>query len=123
MSCGFDPEDLKPSGWTAPNPTHAPQRRSRRWPRLDRSWPRPACRTPGPSRSADPDWVQSSPRRRLSYMATLGVLAAILVAVVGLVFVIVMVLNQPVGSTRADAASLFPPSGQTLSVPAASASR
>jgi hypothetical protein len=122
MSCGFDPEGLKPSGWMAPHPTIPPASGTTMAP------PRPVVtathvENARPQQISDPDWVQTDPRRRLSYLATFGVVAAILVAVVGLVFVILMVLNQPVGSTRADAASLHPPTSRTLSAPAATASR
>ena len=121
MSCGFDPEGLKPSGWITPQATAAVAAGTTMAP------PRPvvtatAVEDARPQEISDPDWVQTGSRRRLSYVATLGVLAAILVAVAGLVFVILMVLKQPVGSTRADALSLHPAS-ETLSLPAATASR
>ncbi len=77
-----------------------------------------------PQQISDPDWVQQAgPDRRLSHLATLGVLAAILVAVAGLVFVILMVLHQPVGATRSDALSRVVPAAQAISARAATASR
>jgi hypothetical protein len=121
MACGFDPEGLKPTGWVAPTATTARAAGTTMAP------PRPVVTATQvedarPQQISDPDWVPSGPRRRLSYMATLGVLAAILVAVAGLVFVILMVLHQPVGSTQADALSLRPLSA-ALSGRAATAAR
>jgi hypothetical protein len=122
MACGYDPELLKPLGWVAPGPSVASAHGTTTAP------PRPVtAATPvedaRPQAITDPDWVQSAPRRRLSYVATMGVVAAILVAVVGLVFVVLMVLNQPVGTAQADAMSIAPASSTALSVPAATASR
>lgn len=126
MACGFDPEGLKPTGWIAPMATASG---------TTMAPPRPVVgatlvEDARPQAISDPDWVQSAPRRRLSYVATMGVVAAILVAVVGLVFVILMVLNQPVGTTQADAMSFAPTTAQadlagnvTLSAPGATASR
>ncbi|MGZ4695747.1 MAG: hypothetical protein ACXWCM_07150 [Acidimicrobiales bacterium] len=122
MSCGYDPEGLKPATWTAGSATAAAGGTT--------TMARP--RTPvtasvveeaRPQQISDPDWVPADPRRRLSYVATLGVLAAILIAVAALVFVILMVLHQPVGTTRADALSFGPPVRAALSARASTASR
>jgi hypothetical protein len=122
MSCGYDPEGLRPAGWTAGSngsasggtATMAPYRAV---------VATTVVADARPQQISDPDWVPAAPRRRLSYVATLGVLAAILVAVAGLVFVVLMVLHQPVGTTRADALSFGPPASASLSVPAATAAR
>ncbi len=123
MSCGFDPEGLKPTGWLAPASTATATVASG----TTLAPPRPvvtatAVEDARPQQISDPDWVQTGSRHRLSYLATVGVVAAILVAVAGLVFVVLTVLHEPVGSTQADALSLRPPTA-TLSVPVASAAR
>src|SRR3954447_8525938 len=125
MSCGSDPEGLKPTGWLPPASTATASATVAAGTTL--APPRPVVTTTHvedarPQLISDPDWVQTGSRHRLSYMATVGVLAAILVAVAGLVFVILMVLHQPVGTKQADALSVRPPS-TTISVPAVSASR
>ena len=121
MACGYDPEGLKPAAW-AGSATLAAGGTTTLAP------PRPAVTTTAvedtrPQQISDPDWVPAGPERRLSNVATFGVLAAILVAVAGLVFVILMALHQPVGSTRADALSFVPPGSGALSARVSAASR
>jgi hypothetical protein len=122
-SCGYDPEGLRPAGWTAESATSTTGGTATMAP------PRPAVSAitvedARPQQISDPDWVhQDGPDRRLTHLATLGVLAAILVAVAGLVFVILMVLHQPVGATRSDALSRVVPSAHAVSARAATASR
>ena len=122
MACGYDPEGLRPIGWSAPT-TMAASVGTATMVAAPPAVTATLVEDARPQEINDPDWVQHRPRRRLSYVATFGVLAAILVAVAGLVFVILMVLNQPVGTTRADALSFRPPGVDALSGRVAPASR
>jgi len=122
MACGYDPEGLRPTGWSAPT-TMAASGGTATMVAARPAVTATLVEDARPQEINDPDWVQHRPRRRLSYVATFGVLAAILVAVAGLVFVILMVLNQPVGTTRADALPFRPPGVDALSGRVAPASR
>lgn len=102
--CGYDPEGLKPATWSTGSTLVTASAATRSQTSLMAPGAiAPIIENAQPQQIGDPDWVQGQPRRRLSYAATFGVLAAILIAVAGLVFVVLMVLNQPVGSSRADA--------------------
>jgi hypothetical protein len=116
MACGYDPEGLRPAEWqpavSASGSSSAPTSGATATlvaPSPSATSATTAITDVRPQRISDPDWVQQPSRRRLSLLATAGVVAAILVAVAGLVFVILMVLNQPVGTTQADALGLSGP--------------
>jgi hypothetical protein len=126
LACGYDPEGLRPAGWH-PEPASlgaripGPASSSTATLEAPATAASPVATTIAdvrPQQISDPDWVQPPPRRRLSLLATAGVLAAIVVAVAGLVFVILMVLHQPVGTTRADTQAVV-----GLSAPAVASAR
>ena len=103
MACGFDPAGLKPQGWRSGTPTPvsvasvAPEAAALGATTVT------LVREAQPQEMSDPDWVQTAPKGRVSYLTMLGLLAVILIAITGVVVVILMVLNHPVGTTSADA--------------------
>ena len=111
MACGFDPEGLRPTGWEAPYPTTTkPTMTGTNRVGSTATLVGPTARAAAlvdarPQRITDPDWVRLQPRRRLSSWPRPACSPPSSSAVAGLVFVILMVLNQPVGTTRADALS------------------
>jgi len=98
LACGYDPDRLQSSDRNPDSPPlHAPASHSGGT----------LVAEDRPQQMVDPDWVTTAPRPRLSYLRVAGLVAAILIALAGLIFVIVMVLHQPVGSVQADAMSVL----------------
>jgi hypothetical protein len=93
MACGYDPEWLKPAGWK-PGPVLVGSGA--------------AAPPPGSPLAYAPAPAPVAARERMSYVGVIGLVAAIVIAVGGLILVMVLVLNRPIGTTQANAAGLSP---------------
>jgi hypothetical protein len=120
MACGYDPEWLKPAGWK-PGPVLVGSGAAAPPPGSPLAYapaPAPVAASPRrttsgltearPQEMTDPDWVPVAARERMSYVGVIGLVAAIVIAVGGLILVMVLVLNRPIGTTQANAAGLSP---------------
>ena len=119
-ACGFDPSNHRPADWmpglvsvgavkstTASATTIDLTASGPMSPRLA-SYLAPPVDEAQPQEMQDPDWLAPAGRRRLSYLGVVGILVAILIAVGSVVWVTVLVLHRPVGTTQANADALAP---------------
>jgi hypothetical protein len=132
LACGFDPSGHRPADWSpgmalagahrvssssgAPStPGRPPSTTLVRPPAPGRQ---PVVADARPQDMTDPDWATFEPPHRMSYLAVIGLIAAIVIAIGSLILVTVLVLHRPIGTTQANASGLAP---ALVSGPAAAA--